>query len=517
MSARGRPRKVQGENPGASEAKSLHATRKKSEQKNEEQKTTDAKANSNSKIHVKIHPSQEVCARKPSCVKTPEEQQTPKQTRSGEKKVAPRSSTQKGNSIEENPNKELKSAPEKVQKSQSVESDSQKVTRLKKSSKVAKCVEETDAPQTAKGTENPNKVLLAVLEKLKVKKNERSKSAKCVNEIQTKITEHLKRHLNWCKDISVLKTGSYYENLKICHPDEFDVMMTLCLERVKLQPFSEDGAFYSVEMKRHTKHPLDKFINDDNNIMASEMLKDFREQIKQVISSLEYDVTLERKKMGCPAVTLLVKENGKNISMDFVLSLEVHSCWPAFTQDGFNIENWLGKKVKMEERRRPFYLVPKYEGRGNAEQDGIMAKDAWRISFSHVEKKILKNHGNSKTCCEGGQKCCRKSCLKLLKYLLQRLKDEQLDEADKLCSYHAKTTLLHACAARVKDSEWADSELSHCFQQLLRDFEQNLRACKLPNFFIPSQNLLNGLNKKKCERLADYIENQRNNGFPLLC
>lgn len=86
------------------------------------------------------------------------------------------------------------------------------------------------------------------------------------------------------------------------------------------------------------------------------------------------DVTLERKKMGCPAVTLLVNDKGKQISIDLVLGLEVHSSWPSFTQDGFNIETWLGKKVRTDQRRKPFYLVPKYEGRGNAEQDGIMAK-----------------------------------------------------------------------------------------------------------------------------------------------
>lgn len=86
------------------------------------------------------------------------------------------------------------------------------------------------------------------------------------------------------------------------------------------------------------------------------------------------DVTLERKKMGCPAVTLLVKENGKHISIDLVLGLEVHSSWPNFTGDGFNIDSWLSKKVKTDQKRKPFYLVPKYEGRGNAEQDGIMAK-----------------------------------------------------------------------------------------------------------------------------------------------
>lgn len=86
------------------------------------------------------------------------------------------------------------------------------------------------------------------------------------------------------------------------------------------------------------------------------------------------NVTLERKKVGCPAVTVHVNENGRDISIDFVLGLEVHSSWPTFTQDGFNIENWLGKKVKMDQRRKPFYLVPKHEGRGNTEQGGIKAK-----------------------------------------------------------------------------------------------------------------------------------------------
>ncbi|KAB5581661.1 hypothetical protein PHYPO_G00178320 [Pangasianodon hypophthalmus] len=538
MSGRGRPRKVRANSPCASVAKSPAATRKKSSARNEEQvenkRSTDAKASCPSKLRPK---------KSSRDANFTEEPQTSKPTKSGEK------TARKDNSIEENQSKDLQSAPGKLKKSQSTESA--KTTGAKASSpaklqesqecrprtspSATNSTQETQAPKTARSgekntaticsarrgssiDENPSKVLQTALEKLKVKKKQRSESAKCVNEIQNKITEYLKRHLDWCKDISVLKTGSYYENVKICEADEFDVMLTVRVERVKLLPFSEDGAFYSVEMKRHTpRHPLDKFVNEEKTIKASEMLKAFREKVKEAVATLPYEVKLERKKMGCPAVTLLVNENDKHISIDFVLGLEVHSSWPDFTQDGFNIEKWLSKKVRMEQRQKPFYLVPKYEGRGNAEQDGVMAKDAWRISFSHVEKNILKNHGNSKTCCEGGQKCCRKQCLKLLKYLLQRLKEEQPEEADKLCSYHAKTTLLHACAARVNDSEWAGSELSHCFQQLLRDFEQNLRACKLPNFFIPSQNLFSGIGKKKSNILADYIENQRENGFPLLC
>ncbi|KAF5910115.1 cyclic GMP-AMP synthase [Clarias magur] len=535
MSCRGRPRKDRGDNPDLPKSKNPPTSRKKSAPRQNEQvedKKTTAKAK-------KLQESQEVCSRD---AVSPEG----RKIKNSEMKTG--GSVSRGNSAEETPGKTQQSAPEKVKKSQGSESakkaDAKARCAIKhqesqeahprKPPKNATYTEEPQTPTKAKSGEkkpapvssarrggsidgNPTKTLQNAMEKLKVKKSQRSEAAECVNAIQDIITDHLKHNLSWCKDISPLKTGSYYENVKICEPDEFDVMLTVRVDRVRLEPFSDDGAFYSVEMKRQSsRHPLDKFVNEDKTIMASEMLNDFRQKIKEAVGTLPYDVSLERKKMGCPAVTLLVKEKKKEISIDFVLGLEVRSSWPDFTKDGFKIENWLGKNERMEQRREPFYLVPKYEGRGNVEQDGVLAKDAWRISFSHVEKHILKKHGNSRTCCQGEEKCCRKQCLKLLKFLFQRLKEEHPEETEKLCSYHAKTTLFHACAERVKDSDWAFSELSHCFQQLVMDFEQHLRASQLPNFFIPSQNLFSCISKKHCNRLADYIESQRNNGFPLL-
>lgn len=88
-------------------------------------------------------------------------------------------------------------------------------------------------------------------------------------------------------------------------------------------------------------------------------------------------IEIQRKKPKCPAVTLEVKmeENGMTISVDFVLGLKVHrASWPDFTKYGFKIENWLGKKEKANMKHQPFYLVPKYEGKGNAEHDGVVAK-----------------------------------------------------------------------------------------------------------------------------------------------
>ncbi|KPP61227.1 cyclic GMP-AMP synthase-like [Scleropages formosus] len=236
--------------------------------------------------------------------------------------------------------------------------------------------------------------------------------------------------------------------------------------------------------------------------------------------NVKVDVEVKRKKKGCPAVTLQIMKSDMEfpISLDIVLGLEVHSSsWPSFTKDGCKIEKWLGSKVKRDFKFKPFYLVPKYEGKGNEAKEGVLAKDAWRISFSHVEKDILKNHGKVKTCCEKqGVQCCRKACLKLLKHLLHTLKERHQKELSEFSSYLAKTVLLHACSSRVDDNYWATANLSHCFQMLLEDFEKYLKSGSLPNFFIPSHNLLaSGYSRRSCEHLADFIAEQRNNGFPI--
>ncbi|XP_071336121.1 cyclic GMP-AMP synthase [Trachinotus anak] len=355
-------------------------------------------------------------------------------------------------------------------------------------------------------------LLFTTLEKLKIKKNDRSDAAKVINTIKENIIEHIKNNIEWFKDVEPLPTGSYYENLKISNPDEFDVMLAIPVDRVDITPFGDDGAYYSVGLKRG-KSDLKKF-QEAYTLSASKMLEEFRQEVKKCVKAFpEWEVT--KKKKGCPAVTLTTKVKSIFISLDVVLCLKVKSSWPPFTNDGFKIEGWLGTKVKRDQKRTPYYLVPKYEGKGTVEYNGVQAKDVWRISFSHVEKYIMKNHGSEKTCCEReGERCCRKDCLKLLKHLLSLLK-EQDPSFEKFCSYHAKTTFLHACCTRTKDCDWRASRLSQCFQQLLDDFVGHLEKGVLPNFFIPDQNLLSGSSRTKCDSLARCIKRERDSGFPI--
>ncbi|XP_021436146.2 cyclic GMP-AMP synthase [Oncorhynchus mykiss] len=383
-----------------------------------------------------------------------------------------------------------------------------------------KCVEvKTGSRMVKKGysvDSNPNKILFTTIEQLKIKKKQKSESASIVNDTVKHIMDHMKKCTECFKDVNELRTGSYYENLKISNPDEFDVMLTVPVERVDIRPFGDVGAFYSVAFKRG-KHSLDRFLCEDSTISASGMLTEFRNEVKKCVKILK-GVVLDKKKKGCPAVTLLINGTGTvPISLDIVLGLEVRSSWPTLTQGGIDkIDIWLGTKVKKEQKLKGYYLVPKYEGKGTVERDGVCARDAWRISFSHVEKSILTNHGSQKTCCEAsGTRCCRKLCLKLLKHLLDLLKAEN-PSLSKFCSYHAKTTLLHACCSRTQDSDWEAAQLGLCFQQLLEDFEGHLKDGMLPNFFIPKHNLLgSGHDRRSCQFLARRIEEERNNGFPI--
>ncbi|XP_044070881.1 cyclic GMP-AMP synthase [Siniperca chuatsi] len=355
-------------------------------------------------------------------------------------------------------------------------------------------------------------LLYTTLEKLKIKRNERAGAAEVINEVIHNIITHLKQTDCFKEVEEPLRTGSYYENLKISNPDEFDVMLPIPVDRVDIKPFGDDGAFYSVALKRG-KSPLQKF--QENSILsASKMLKEFREEVKKSVKKFtKWEVTIKKK--GCPAVTLITKLQSVTISLDVVLSIVVKSSWPPFTKDGLKIEGWLGAKVKQQHKRKPYYLVPKYEGRGAVENDGVLAKDIWRVSFSHIEKAIMMNHGSEKTCCEkGGARCCRKDCLKLLKHLLSLLKEKD-STFDKFCSYHVKTTFLHACCSRTKDSDWMASNLSHCFQLLLQDFVAHLERRLLCNFFIPSQNLLSSLSQTRCNNLARCISEECDKGFPI--
>ncbi|XP_075720273.1 cyclic GMP-AMP synthase isoform X2 [Rhinoderma darwinii] len=375
-----------------------------------------------------------------------------------------------------------------------------------------------------KDVSTPRRLKDVVEGKLRLKMDDISKAAQKVNKVvNTILTSEKLIQDSPFKAIEKMSTGSYYEHLKISKPNEFDIMLGICQKgypTIILTNLDDKGPFYTLAFKDRKPEAMHKYIKEPGgNISASEIANEFRNRIKQIIDMPGMEgVSLQRKVSGSPAVTLIIKNEPQDISVDLVLALKIISNWPEQTNGGLNIDVWLGTKVKQTYKKSHFFMVPKPAMMGNK----TVNADTWRISFSNIEKKIITNHGNGKTCCEsgGGKKemCCRKQCLKLLKYLLELFKNNGCQrKMSQFCSYHAKTALLHHCAQNPKDEVWKLEDLEFCFNRYVSFFQDCLSRSTLYNFFIPSHNLFSAefVDTSNCDYLCKEIEKQKANNYPI--
>nr|XP_033795792.1 cyclic GMP-AMP synthase-like isoform X3 [Geotrypetes seraphini] len=302
---------------------------------------------------------------------------------------------------------------------------------------------------------------------------------------------------------------SWEEEIQILKDNEFNIMLKISsLPRVQCNELEcSERDVYSVKLKRESNsRDLNIFLSENENLSSSKMLSELKEVMEKIIAKQKMHVAVEMKISGSPAITLQSKEHDPQITVNVILALEVKQSWPLATKDGLCIKHWLGNKVRGSFRFKSFYLVPG------------PTKETWCLSFPHIEKEMLNNHGKLKTCCElNGPKCCRKACLRLLQYLLQKLqhKNERNQKLVKFSSYHVKTAYFHACVSRPDDTNWKLEDLDNCFEILVNDFVNHLQIKELLHFFIPSMNLFGLFDQSSLTFLSDEIEYQRNNGFPI--
>ncbi|XP_015475962.1 cyclic GMP-AMP synthase isoform X1 [Parus major] len=355
--------------------------------------------------------------------------------------------------------------------------------------------------------------LREVLSRLSLAREDVSEASTLVNRVVLHLVQAIRGKDSCFGSIERQSAGSYYERVKITEPNEFDIMLVMPVARIQLDESDDTGAYYYVSFKRNPKEKgWSKFLEEDGKLSAFKMLQALRDIIKQEVKNIkDVEVTVARKKAGSPAITLQIKNPPSEISVDIILTLEVQQSWPLSTQGGLKVEQWLGTKARRDFRFRSLYLVAKQNKR-----EKVLRGNTWRLSFSHIEKDMINNHGNSKTCCESdGPRCCRKGCLKLLKYLLEQLKMKYPKELEKFCSYHVKTAFLHSCVTWPNDSDWHLGDLDHCFQQCLGFFVDCLQKSQLTHFFIPQYNLFSLEDKARHHFLSRKISHELNNGFPV--
>ncbi|XP_048086291.1 cyclic GMP-AMP synthase isoform X1 [Alosa alosa] len=366
---------------------------------------------------------------------------------------------------------------------------------------------------------------------LTLRRVDTQRASKVVNNFRDGLVEFLKNNqeMPYFRQAKVLNSGSYFEMVKINRPNEFDLMLILPTPRLNMAELEEfPGMFYILSLCRQvrTNEIRSYLVKNQLTISAAKIRADMRDLVCEFISTYEAVPSVDSEWKLCaedansPAVTLELWRKDcaeADMSIDVVPALEVSSQGlPAAARAGPNVENWLGKKDRRKLISAGFYFVPKMP-KGNNLSD--MAKESWRISFSHSEKEIIRNHGNRRTCCEGqSNRCCRKTCLRLLKRLIEGLKQRYPEELDPLCSYHGKTIFFHVLSRRGDDSQWNVGDLSKCFLILLSAFEGHAHSGNLPHFFVPSHNLFAppAFPQSTLDFLVGALREQRESNLPLL-
>ncbi|XP_034407549.1 cyclic GMP-AMP synthase, partial [Cyclopterus lumpus] len=120
-------------------------------------------------------------------------------------------------------------------------------------------------PRGAKAKSPMDSILHTTLQRLKIRKVERSAAEEVVNRILKTIMDHLKENSQSFREVEPwLGIESYYENVKISNPDEFDVMLPVPVKQVDVHPFGGDGALYST-------------------LSANRVLQKFRDEVEKYI------------------------------------------------------------------------------------------------------------------------------------------------------------------------------------------------------------------------------------------
>ncbi|XP_077149000.1 cyclic GMP-AMP synthase-like isoform X2 [Ranitomeya variabilis] len=209
-----------------------------------------------------------------------------------------------------------------------------------------------------------------VVVELRLRKNDISIAADKVNKVVGAILESGKhRKGSIFEKIKKISTGSYYERVKIIKPNEFDIMLEISQRSSKsiiMTNLDKKGPYYTLSFKDRKPSTMLKYLNLEGNISGSEIVKEFRHLIKQVIGKPGMEeVYLHAKNSRSPAETLIIKNKPQDISVDLVIALKIINEWPEEANFGMNIDDWLGMKVKQEYRKSHFYMVPKQAVMGN--------------------------------------------------------------------------------------------------------------------------------------------------------
>ena len=177
-------------------------------------------------------------------------------------------------------------------------------------------------------------------------------------------------------------------------------------------------------------------------------------------------------------------------SSDIVCAL---SCtdWPDCAQEWLSrrrIHGWPSKELIKQCKSLGFIVVSACHPASDEKQF------QWRISFSHQERLLVTQFNTVQL-----------KCYILLKIIKKELIKQYIKE-DTLTSYHLKTCMLYILE-NTPSELWVPENLVGCLIMCLRQIHLWIRDEKIPNYFIPGENMLDRITTPELRQtLADRID-----------
>lgn len=297
--------------------------------------------------------------------------------------------------------------------------------------------------------------------------------------------------------------GSYWDNLKVGSPEEFDKCLVLSLPSCfsdHIQFVQASPSFVLVNVKNgleklkktdkwESYRKIDSWIDRDGNIIADKVRSWMEGVIQKAINSLPHwdgnenrtDHVYTTRKSG-PAMTVevVIYPEKKKFDLDLVPVFEFQSSvWPQHV-----------RKYPSNMPELPWHVVfkPLTDGENKSPYSPCIQ---WRLSFHFQEAHKIHNTHH----------------LKAVLKLLKKLRDCKIDQ-NLLWSYAIKTVFLWEMDDQG-DSFWQQS-LSVLFLHMLNVLVVRLRSGNLPFYWQKEHNLLDKLKEPTKRDLYKTVENISN-------
>ena len=335
----------------------------------------------------------------------------------------------------------------------------------------------------------------------------------------------------------VIPSGSFYEDLKVEGPDEFDFMVCLeelsqpdvCVTKdIPLRPVPDPG-YVHVQVDNEVcrrRWQREGYINKRGNLKPSVLLKRFQNLIEEAVNKRERGsrdkiaehVVVELRKIP---VTIKLTWNGTKypnyeICIDLTLCIKM-SGWPAASDIRKRVKRGHpGYEVFRKAMREGYHLVASTIGESGK------PRPCWRLSFSVAEGTVLKN-----IC--GDPNLMHKVVIKVLKVLRKKHENDLcLFERDTdpdvflfrqsyrvtwaFHSYVLKTMFLHEWTEFPEDSYWTKNQLRKRIEGILQRIRTSVIGRDIRSFWVPEYKLFNfrarnATDTGHCvEKLSDLLE-----------